>query len=259
LIQVDYSFTMNATIAVTVDIVVLTIREQQLHALLVERGVPPYEGVLALPGGFIRSGEDADRAAARELGEETGLDGARLHIEQLRTYSAPDRDPRGRVITIAYLAIAPDLPSPAAGTDARHAVWCPVDGIAGGEVQLAFDHAHILRDGLDRARAKLEYTTLAAAFCSDTFTVGDLRHVYEIVWGTTLDPRNFHRKVLKTIGFIEHTNTRRALETGRPATLYRRGPAVNLYPPMMRSDPDARTHGPITAGGNGLSQGVPGH
>jgi len=223
----------HAPVRITADLVILTVRGDRLHVLLVERGNPPYQGQLALPGGFLRNDEELDDAARRELGEETNLDGARLHLEQLRAYSAPDRDPRGRVVTVAYLAIAPSLPVPVAGSDARAARWEPVEAVLTGP-RLAFDHNEILADGLERARSKLESTTLAAAFCADEFTIGELRHVYEVVWGTPLDPRNFNRKITKTDGFVVPTGRVRSLDTGRPAALYRRGPATTLYPPMLR-------------------------
>jgi 8-oxo-dGTP diphosphatase len=235
MIAVTNGVAPNFHMAVTVDIVVLTVRDDQLQVLLVERGTEPDLGAFAVPGGFVRGHEDTDEAALRELAEETGLDGRRLHLEQLRTYAAPDRDPRGRVVTVAYLAIAPNLPIPSAGTDARDASWRPVSDIVSGDIKLAFDHLNILLDGLERARAKLEYTTLAAAFCGEVFTVSDLRRVYEVVWGAPLDPRNFHRKVVNAVDFVEPTGERRVLETGRPAALYRRGPATVLYPPMLRS------------------------
>lgn len=224
----------SPAIRVTVDLIVFTVRDDRLKVLLIERGIPPFRGQPALPGGFLLADEDAEAAAQRELAEETGVDGHRLHLEQLRTYSAPDRDPRERVVTIAYLAIAPDLPVPAGGGDARRASWESVDRVLSGELTLAFDHGRILRDGLERARAKLEYTTLAAKFCPDRFTISDLRRVYEVVWGISIDPRNFHRKVTKTVGFVQRTDESRAMATGRPAILYRRGPATDLYPPMLR-------------------------
>lgn len=222
----------HATLRATVDLVILTVREDDLHVLVVERGNEPYRGQPALPGGFLRTDEDPDDAARRELTEETGLDGTRLHLEQLRTYGAPDRDPRGRVITIGYLAIAPSLPMPIAGSDARAARWEPVRGHTPGT--LAFDHDEILADGIERARAKLEYTTLAAMFCAEEFTIGELRRVYEVVWAMPLDPRNFNRKVTNTDGFVVPTGAMRSPETGRPAALYRRGPATILHPPMLR-------------------------
>jgi 8-oxo-dGTP diphosphatase len=217
-------------VLLTVDLVVLTVRRDALHVLLIRRGKEPYLGRAALPGGFVRPGEDTRTAAIRELAEEAALDGETLHLEQLRTYSDPDRDPRGRVVSVAYLAVAPNLPTPVAGTDAREAEWTPV--AAAGP--LAFDHDRILADGLERARAKLEYTTLAASFCGDTFTIPDLRRVYEIVWSVRLDPRNFHRKVIRTENFLVPTGERRVPDIGRPAAVYRPGGATVLYPPMLR-------------------------
>lgn len=217
--------------AVTVDLVLLTIRRGALQVLLIRRGIPPYQGRWALPGGFVRPDEDLDDAAARELREETGLDPQTGHLEQLATYGTPGRDPRGRVITVAYLALLPDLPAPTAGSDASGAEWRAPAAVPGG---LAFDHDRILADGLERARAKLEYTPLATAFCAPEFTVGELRAVYETVWQTTLDPRNFHRKVTSAEGFVEPTGGTAIRERGRPAQLYRRGPATLLHPPLLR-------------------------
>lgn len=219
-------------VAVTVDLVVLTLRGGNLHVLLVERGEEPFRGHLALPGGFVRPGETLDAAAVRELAEETGLRDVPGHLEQLRTYGDPDRDPRMRVVSVAYLALAPDLPEPAAGTDAADARWVPLARASTGP--LAFDHRAILADGVERARAKLEYTALATAFCPPEFTVADLRAVYEAVWGTPLDPRNFHRKVTSTPGLLVDTGRTRAEGRGRPAALYRAGDARSLQPPFTR-------------------------
>ena len=216
----------------TVDLAVLTVRQNCLQVLAIERGHDPYAGQAALPGGFIRAGEDLPEAAARELAEETGLAGEHIHLEQLSIYSAPDRDPRGRVVSVAFLAIAPDLPIPEAGSDARHAFWAPVDEI---KCALAFDHPAILADAVEGARRRLEFTTLAAAFCGPAFTIGDLRHVYEVVWGQPVDPRNFSRKVAQTHGFVEPTGGKRTPASGRPAALFRRGPATALNPPLLRN------------------------
>jgi 8-oxo-dGTP diphosphatase len=215
----------------TVDLTILTVRENLLHVLLIERENEPYRGDLALPGGFLRAGEDLPDAARRELSEETALDGKALHLEQIAVYGAPDRDPRGRVVSVSYLAIAPDLPLPSPGSDARAAHWAPVDNVSG---TLAFDHSKILADAVERARQRLEFTTLAAAFCGQTFTISELRSVYEAVWGMPVDPRNFSRKVASSEGFVLPAGGLRVPETGRPASLYRRGPAQVLRPPLMR-------------------------
>ncbi len=222
------------TLTLAVDLAILTVRDNQLQVLVIERGIEPYRGQSALPGGFVLDGEDLPEAAKRELVEETGLDSddKTLHLEQLATYGRPNRDPRGRVVSVAYLAIAPNLPIPAAGSDASGARWAPVKAVRDA---LAFDHAQILDDAVERARAKLEYTTLAARFCGREFTIGDLRHVYEVVWNMTLDPRNFSRKVTNSEGFVRPTGGKRTPETGRPAALYERGDAQALNPPLTRS------------------------
>ena len=217
----------------TVDLVVLTVREDTLQVLAVRRREPPFRGRWALPGGFVRADEDLDAAAQREFREETGLAPGLVHLEQLASYGEPGRDPRGRVVTVAYLALAPDLPAPVPGGDAAAAAWLDVDAVSGSGRRLAFDHDRILRDGVERARSKLEYTPLAAAFCAGEFTVADLRHIYEVVWGTRLDPRNFHRKVTGSPGFLEPVRRTRS-EGGRPAALFRVGTARLLYPPMLR-------------------------
>lgn len=223
-------------VAVTVDLVVLTIRGGQLAVLTVRRGEPPFQGQLALPGGFIRPQEGLSQAAARELAEETSLPAGSAHLEQLASYGDPGRDPRMRVVTIAYLAFAPRLPLPHPGSDAAEASWALAgDILAGPPSALAFDHHQILTDGVERARAKLEYTPLAAAFCPAEFTIAQLRHVYEAVWGITLDPRNFHRKATGTPGFLTPTGAATAGDRGRPAQLYRKGPAPVLYPPLLRT------------------------
>jgi 8-oxo-dGTP diphosphatase len=199
--------------------------------------VEPFLGALALPGGFLASAdEDIDAAAVRELFEETGLTSESLHLEQLRTYGAPDRDPRRRVVTVCYLALVPNLPLPIAGGDAKSAEWVPVDRALRRKKALAFDHAKIIRDAVERARAKLEYTTRATAFCAPEFSVTELRQVYEIVWGQELDPRNFHRKVTSVEDFLVPTGQQTTRHGGRPAALYRRGTATQLYPAILRNE-----------------------
>ncbi|WP_328909357.1 NUDIX hydrolase [Streptomyces sp. NBC_00234] len=226
--------------AVTVDLAVFTVREARLHVLLVERGGEPYKGAWALPGGFVLPRESAEQAARRELAEETGLAQdtvGGLHLEQLRTYTEPDRDPRMRVVSVAYAALLPDLPEPRGGGDAVSAQWWDARDVDG----LAFDHERILADAYDRIGSKLEYTCLATAFCPAEFTLGELRQVYETVWGVELDRPNFRRKVLATPGFVEAVEgpPRRTGGRGKPAALYRAGTAAALHPPLLR--PEGRT------------------
>ncbi|MFD7628311.1 NUDIX domain-containing protein [Streptomyces sp. NPDC059851] len=256
----DYDPHAFAPFAVTVDLAVFTVRDGALHVLLIRRGQEPYAGAWALPGGFVLPRESAETAARRELAEETGLPGAvvaALHLEQLRTYSDPDRDPRMRVVSVAFTALVPDMPEPAAegGGDADRARWVPV-----GEAEtspapgpgdpppapLAFDHAVILADARSRIGAKLEYTCLATAFCPPEFTLGELQAVYETVWDTALDRPNFRRKVLATPGFVEAVPGAARLTGGRgkPAAVYRAGPATTLHPPLLRPTPPTPTSTP---------------
>jgi 8-oxo-dGTP diphosphatase len=231
-------------VAVTVDVVLLTIRRGRLTVLLIQRDRHPFQGRWALPGGFVEPDEDLDDAARRELREETGVDTAPGHIEQLRTYGRPGRDPRVRTVSVAYLCLMPDLPVPVAGSDARAARFWPVEDVlgwsqrAGDEAPpdqpvLAFDHDQIIADGVERARAKIEYTSVATAFVDEPFTISDLRSVYETVWGTEVDYGNFRRKVLSSEGFVIPTGE--STSTGRAnAELYRAGELCLLQPAMLR-------------------------
>jgi ADP-ribose pyrophosphatase YjhB (NUDIX family) len=222
-------------VLLAVDLVILTLRGLGLHALLVERGVEPYAGVMALPGGFLRDeAEPVLAAARRELGEEAGLDAGALTLEELGVYGDPGRDPRGRVISVAYLAIMPRLPNPVAGTDAAAARWVPADDVMTGRLRLAFDHERIVADGVERARRKLEDSALATAFCGPVFTISELQQVYQAVWGISLDPRNFYRKIQGTRDFIVPAGGARTDGAGRPARLFRAGSGTVLNPPMTR-------------------------
>ncbi|MBU6531376.1 NUDIX domain-containing protein [Streptomyces sp. NPDC057245] len=225
-------------VLLTVDLVILTLREQRLCVLLVERGEDPFQGMQALPGGFLNhAGEEILDAAHRELGEETALGAGSVHLEQLGTYGDAGRDPRGRVVSVAHLAIAPGLPEPVAGTDAKDAAWVPAESVLSGEIEMAFDHHQILTDGIERARTKLEFSSLATAFCGELFTIAELQQVYEAVWGTALDTRNFYRKVQAVKGFIIPAGAGRRTTGGRPARLYRAGPKTVLSPPLTRPVP----------------------
>lgn len=217
---------------VTVDLLILTVREGDLCVLLVERGSAPFAGQWALPGGFVHIDEDLEDAAHRELEEETGVGRTAVHLEQLRTYGRPDRDPRHRVVSTAYLAVGADLPEVRGGSDAADARWWPVDQALG--LDLAFDHRDILGDGVERTRAKLEYSDLALRFVPPQFTMPELQTVYETVWGVALDPRNFARKVARTKGFVQETGQERRPARGRPAKLYAAAGATELVPPLRR-------------------------
>ena len=208
--------------AVTVDVAVFTIRDDALQVLLIERGGEPFLGAPALPGGFVRPDEDLDQAAARELAEETGLTAGSWHLEQLAAYGAPDRDPRMRVVTVAYWAICADLPVLRGGGDAVAAALTPVEKIERGDVRLAFDHERIVRDAVERTRSRLEHTALAVKFCPPAFTIGQLRRVYEAVWRTRLDPGNFQRNVQASGAFEPSLGGAPAPESrrGRPASLW---------------------------------------
>jgi 8-oxo-dGTP diphosphatase len=196
--------------ALTVDLNILTVRDGVLCALLIQRRQHPYRGWWALPGGHVRHGlEDADGAALRELEEETGL-AWQGHLEQVRTYTDPRRDPRIKaglhVASVSYVALAPDLPDPVAGSDASAARFWPFEDL--DDLRLAFDHRRMLDDARER--------------------------VYAAVWGSVPDLTNFRRKVLASEGFVEETDGRSA-SGGRPAQLYRRGPAADINPPFVRS------------------------
>jgi 8-oxo-dGTP diphosphatase len=234
----DYDPRAFPPFAVTVDIVVLSVGTT-LSALLVKRGVEPYADWSALPGGFVQPHESVEEAAHRELLEETGIAEANMrgvHLEQLATFGAVGRDPRMRVVSVAYLALTAERPDLRPGTDASDAAWVDVEEALAGP--LAFDHADILRAGVERARAKLEYTTLATTLAGPDFTLGELQHVYEVVWDQKLQRANFRRKVLSTPGFVEATRQRRQGRAGgAPAAVYRPGSGSTLTPPMMRDEP----------------------
>jgi 8-oxo-dGTP diphosphatase len=204
--------------ALTVDIVAFTLRESCLQVLLIRRGENPFAGMWALPGGFVRMEESLEEAALRELEEETGLKEA--YLEQLYTYGDPGRDPRGRVVTVAYFALIPaDAPVRLeGGKDVTQARWFPMDELP----PLAFDHAQIASYALRRLRYKLEYTAVGFELLPEEFTLSSLQYTYEIILGEKLDKRNFRRRILEA-NIIEPTPHHRIGE-GRPARLYRYQP-----------------------------------
>lgn len=201
--------------AVTTDIVIMTVRDKQLKLLLIMRGAEPFKGKWALPGGFIQLDEDLETGARRELKEETGVSG--VYLEQLYTYGAVNRDPRERVITVAYYALIPsDQIVLQAATDAEAVGWFSMDELP----DLAFDHQHIVDMAHQRLVAKLDYSTIAFQFMPEEFTLSELQDVYEIILREEMDRRNF-RKWMLALDQIKETGNERREGAHRPAKLYK--------------------------------------
>jgi 8-oxo-dGTP diphosphatase len=200
-------------VRVTVDIVIFSIRNRELHVLLVRRGVPPFQGEYAIPGGFLRNDESLEEAAKRELHEETSV--RDVYLEQLYSFGDPARDPRGRVVTVAYYAlVSSDHMELSAGADAAEAEWAQVKKLP----ELAFDHTKIVKYALDRLRNKLEYTTVGFQLLPKRFTLRELQAVYEAILGKKIDKRNFRRK-MALLGILKPLKEWQ--ETGRkPAQLF---------------------------------------
>jgi len=203
--------------SVTVDIILFTFHEGQLKVLLIRRKHPPYAGKWALPGGFVLIDEDLEDAALRELSEETNVND--IYLEQLYTFGEPERDPRGRVITVAYFALLSTDQAMSyqihGATDADIAMWWSVYGLP----DLAFDHGRVLHYALQRLRWKLEWTALGFLLLPSEFTLSELQRVYETVLNEPLDKRNFRRKMLAADVLEETGNLREG--DHRPAKLYR--------------------------------------
>lgn len=202
------------TYAVTTDIILFTIRDERLKLLLIRRGGAPFQGQWALPGGFVNPEEALEAAALRELAEETNV--RDVYLEQLYTFGAPGRDPRGRIVTVAYFALMPsDGMRLSAATDAEAVGWFALDDLP----PLAFDHAEIVEMAHQRLVAKLDYSTLAFQFLPTTFTLSEVQQVYETILGHDLDKRNF-RKWALALDQLEETGEMRS-GAHRPARLYR--------------------------------------
>lgn len=204
--------------SVTVDVVILTMRKRRLEVLLVKRKHWPYEGLWAIPGGFVEIDESLEDAARRELEEETAV--RDVYLEQLYTFGDPHRDPRTRVITVVYYAlIRSDELHIVAGDDAAESAWYPISSLP----SLAFDHEKILEYTMQRLRGKLEYTAIGFQLLAPEFTLSELQEVYEAILARPLDKRNFRKKVLTT-GILEPTTHTRKTGQHRPAALYRFSP-----------------------------------
>jgi 8-oxo-dGTP diphosphatase len=199
---------------VTVDIVIFTVQDGQLRALLVRRKYPPFEGQWAIPGGFVNPDESLESAALRELTEETGVND--VYLEQLFTFGEPGRDPRGRVVTVAYFALVSSGRQIIAGSDAAQARWFSFHELP----KLAFDHGAILDYAVLRLRNKLQYTTVGFQLLPPEFTLGELQDVYEAILGKTLDKRNFRRK-MKILKVLSPLPRFKRQGVGPKARLYR--------------------------------------
>ena len=206
--------------SVAVDVVMMTLHQKDLQVLLVKRRSWPYEGMWAIPGGFVEIDESLEDAAKRELREETSVED--VYIEQLYTFGNPGRDPRTRVITVVYFALLDgEQLRIKAADDAADVGWFSVYELP----PLAFDHGDILTYTLNRLRGKLNYTTIAFNLLPEQFTLRELQRVYEIILHKKLDKRNFRKKVLAT-GILEDTGAKKMEGTHRPARLYRFNPAA---------------------------------
>jgi len=206
--------------SVTVDVVMMSLRQRDLQVLLVKRRSWPYEDMWAIPGGFVNMQESLEEAAKRELQEETGVQD--VYLEQLYTFGDPGRDPRTRVITVVYFALLDSARLQVrAADDAADVGWFPVYNLP----ELAFDHAKILEYALDRLRGKLDYTNIAFSLLPEQFTLRELQRVYEIILHRRLDKRNFRKKILST-GILEDTGAKKMEGTHRPARLYSFNPAA---------------------------------
>lgn len=198
-----------------VDVVIFSLRERDLKVLLIRRAHPPFKGRWAIPGGFVQADESLEAAARRELEEETGV--RDVYLEQLYTFGDPGRDPRGRVISVAYVALVPEGVGARAGDDAAEAAWHSVYALPA----LAFDHDDILKYALRRLRYKLEYTSVGFELLPDEFTLTELQAAYELVLGEKLDKRNFRRRIAEAGVLVETSRFREGEGQGRPARLYR--------------------------------------
>lgn len=210
------SFPRNTSARVTTDCVVFALGEGQLEVLLVERGRGPFVGALALPGGFLLAGETLEACARRELREETGLED--VYLEQLCTFGAPERDPRGRVVSVAYVALTHRGHAPRGGSDASAASWYAVETLP--RERLAFDHTEIIDAALERLRGKVRYRPIGFELLPEVFSLGDLRRLYETLLGIELDRRNFQKK-MRSFGILVDTKKTEVDGPGRPAKLYR--------------------------------------
>lgn len=214
--MVTYRMTINQRILVTVDVLVFSVIDDKLRVLLIERDIDPFKNMWALPGGFVKEKESLDEAAARELEEETGI--KNIYMEQLYTFGDVKRDPRDRVVSIAYFALVAkenvtfSIPT----FEAKEIKWAAVDQLP----PMAFDHRDIIEVGIERIKSKLSYSNIAYGLLPSEFRLSELQKIYEIILNTTLDKRNFRKKIL-SLNILESTGKRELEGRHRPAMLYR--------------------------------------
>ena len=200
---------------VTVDLVIFTVSEGLLKALLVKRAEEPFAGSWSIPGGFLRAGESLDEAAVRVMHDKTGV--KEVYLEQLYTFGDPDRDPRARVITVTYFALIPwkNLMQPVS-SKVVDVAWFPVDDLP----TLAFDHKKIMNYAIARLRAKASYSNIVYGLMPEKFRLSDLQKMYEIIINKPLDKRNFRKRMLAT-GLLQETGSKDIAGAHRPAMLYK--------------------------------------
>ena len=218
--------------SVTVDIVIFALSQKKLHVLMIERGISPYKGMWALPGGFVKTNESLETAARRELKEETSLSIQNAYLEQLYTFGAPKRDPRKRVITVAHMALLPETdPKIQGASDAKVAAWHSIDRLP----PLAFDHKSIVRYAKTRLQYKLEYTNAAFGLLSREFTLTELQQVYEVIFEKEFDKRNFRKKFL-SLNLLKNLPRQKMEGAHRPATLYSFKSRNLVYMDILQSE-----------------------
>ena len=227
----DYKYQIKA---VTADAIVFSIIDKKLHCLLIKRGMSPFRGMWALPGGFLKTNESAETAFKRELKEETGLDVKKLNrwIE-FKSYSDPKRDPRNndnyQIISIAFIGITDeDSLKLNSGSDASDVKMIPVNEILSKKISVAFDHLKIIKDSKKHLEERAEKEDISLDFLKNEFTISELRNVYEELWETSLHASNFERKITAFENFIVKTNKTKLQGSHRPGAIYNKGRNKNI-------------------------------
>jgi len=213
--KATYDVTKFERPSVTVDVLFFTVKENKLHILLIKRAAWPHKGFWALPGGFVNMDEDLEIAAAREIYEECGV--KNLFLEQLFTFGNPKRDPRTRVITVAYYALAPSTEIKNIQEDeVSDAKYFPIDDLP----KLAFDHKEIIKVGFERLRNKIGYSNIVFGLLPKEFSLSEVQNIYEAIYGRKIDKRNF-RKWMLSSGLLVSTGKKMSGSAHRPALLYK--------------------------------------